>query len=107
MARPEDAYHDIDPAARAEQDAAASPEERVIAEAVVELAEALRDIDTEADLVGNRAAFVAAGIAAADVLACSADLLDGDEFAVEQANRTLGDLVDLRGWANQLGPRFD
>ena len=107
VSRPEDAYHDVEPAARAEQTAAVSPEERAVAEAVVALAEALRDIDTESDVAGNRAALELVGGAAADVLACSAEFLGGAEFAVEQGNRALRDLVDLGGWTNQLGPRFD
>jgi hypothetical protein len=107
VSKPEDAYHDVEPAARAEHDAAASPEERAVAEAVVELAQALRDVDTESDVAGNRAAFELVGAAAAEVLARSAELLGGEEFAVEQGNRVLRDLVDLGGWTNQLGPRFD
>jgi hypothetical protein len=107
VARPEDAYHDLEPAAGAERNAAASPEERVTAEAVAELADALREIDTEADVAGNGSAFAAVGTAAADVLLRSAELLGGEEFVVDQANQALRDLVDLSGWTNQLGPRFD
>ena len=54
----------------------------------------------------NTPALRATAEAAADVLRLAGDVLGGDEFIVEQANQTLGALVALAGWQNQLDPRF-
>lgn len=107
LGKPEDSYHDLQPAARAEANAATSDEEHELALAVEHLANVVPKLDTEDTLDGNTPAMREAGEAAADVLVESAALLGGEVFIVEQANRMLGDLVALAGWTNQLGPRFE
>ena len=106
LGRPEDHHHDVRPAADIEVSAAQSREESAIAHAVQALADAAVQLDTEATLVMNTPALRATAEAAADVLQLAGDVLGGDEFIVEQANQTLGALVALTGWQNQLGPRF-
>jgi hypothetical protein len=107
IAKPEDGYHHVEPAARTEQGAAMSSTSRAVADAVREVGEALAEIDTEADVAGNRVALDASGRAAARVLVQASAVLGAWEFVVEQGNRVLADLVGLTGWANQLGPRFE
>jgi hypothetical protein len=107
IGRPEDHYHETEPAARAEASAAQTQEQLTIARGVETLADAAQSIDTEADLAGNTPTLRATAEAAADVLIAAGTLLGGDEFIIAQANETLGDLVGLTGWQNQLGPRFE
>lgn len=106
LGKPEDSYHDLEPAARAEAKAASSQEEYDLACAVQHLANVVPKLDTEATPAQNTPALREVGEATADVLVNSAVLLGGEGFIVEQANRMLGDLVALSGWTNQLGPRF-
>jgi hypothetical protein len=107
LGKPEDAYHELEPAARGEANAASSGEEHDVAVAVQHLANVVSELDTEATLAQNTPALREVGIAAADVLAKLAVLLGGEDFIVAHANRMLADLVALPGWANQLGPRFE
>jgi hypothetical protein len=107
LGKPEDSYHDLEPAARAESNAATSEHERELAVAVQHLAAVVPRLDTEDTVDGNTPAMREAAEAAADVLVKSAALVGGEAFIVEQANSMLGDLVALAGWTNQLGPRFE
>jgi hypothetical protein len=107
LGKPEDSYHELEGAARAEANAATSNDEHELALAVQHLANVVPKLDTEDTLDGNTPAMREAGEAAADVLIKSAVLSGGEAFIVEQANRMLRDLVALAGWTNQLGPRFE
>jgi hypothetical protein len=107
LAKPEAYGFDVRPAAEMEHKAAQTNEQRAVAQAVKRLADAVPELDTEATLEMNTPALEATAEAAADVLAAAAAVLGGDEFILAQADETLGDLVAVSGWQNQLGPRFE
>jgi hypothetical protein len=107
LAKPEDAYHSLQPAAQRLRSGGASPEQRALGALLFDLSEALKDIDTEVSAAGNEAAFKAVATAGAGILIAASDLLGGEEFVVRQANTTLDDLVSLPEWENALGPRFE
>lgn len=107
LGKPEHGSETLDWAAQQVRDAASSPEMRELGYALVELARALPEIDTEATAAGNRKAFEAVAGAAATVLLKAAFFLGGEDFVEAQSNAMLDDLVGLPGWQNQLGPRYE
>jgi hypothetical protein len=106
LGKPEDAYHDLQPAAQRERQAADLPETRAVAQSVYTLAMVLPELDTEASYEVTRPELEAVARAAANVLLQAGVVLGGDEWVVEQTNQTLHDLAGLSGWQNQLGPGF-
>jgi hypothetical protein len=106
LGKPEDGYHDLEPAGQLVRQSAASPEEAAIGSLAEALGGATKEIDTEAPLANNRAPLSDIGRFGADALHAASGLFSGDEFLVAKANDTMRDLIDMRGWQNRLGPRF-
>ena len=105
LGKPEDFYFELDGRATQLRNATQGAL-RDLVTAAVTLARAVPEIHTEASNALNRAAFEATAQAAADCL-LQAGNVHGDDFVVSQANETLGDLISVAGWTNQLGPRFE
>jgi hypothetical protein len=109
--KPEDGYHQLQPAAHQERRAALqfTPDEPALelTNAAYELGEALAELSTEASYAQNTPDFEAVGRCGGRVLLIASSVRGNPLWVVEQANEMLKDLIALRGWVNQLGPRFD
>lgn len=109
--KPEDGYHQLQPAAHEERRAALqfTADERVLelTNVAYELGEALAALDTEASHAENTSAFVAVGHCGGRILHIAGTVRGNPLWVVEQVNDMLENLIALRGWVNRLGPRFD
>ena len=113
LGKPEDGYFVLQPAAEQERKAARQQRDEELAQLAYEIGEAMAALDTESTNEDNRAAYeevarkaAACRLLAAGVLTANSTLHPAD-FVVEHANRMLLDLIALRGWTNQLGPRYE
>jgi hypothetical protein len=96
LGKPEDAYHDLQPAAERERRAANS-ETLPVAQATYDLAMVLPELQTDVTYEVNRPTLEAVANAAARVLLRTGVLLDDEQWVVEQTNETLHDLASLSG----------
>lgn len=110
LGRPEDGYHALQPAARAESERALNEANMAaidITSTAQELGVAVASLDTEDDNAGNKEGFEAVGRLSASLLVQAGRVRDSEEWVVEQANDALRFLIALPGWVNRLGPRFE
>lgn len=107
ISRPEMGSMDLYPAGRDLRVRGNPDWKRELGSLVVDLAEAVADIDTEASNQQNEEAFERVASLSVRALLELAKVRGTEWFVVDEANATLADLVALNGWHNDLGPRFD